>query len=731
MDPGGTAQPQQHPQPQLPSILWQGEKFADNHMVFETDEDSALHFRARADGRGGFSFSGRRGQLDRLSVSAAVGHGELCVRGAREGEADVCLDGLSLDGDAASVAGRLSTLLYRPNADFYGLDTLDLAVTVEGTSTTARRLWIRVEAINDRPLLSIAGRGQEEEAAGAAAAPHPLVFATLTSYEDSTLDVVGLSVRDADCHDGTDDGTDCILELRVETERGTPAVQEHFGALLIDKTDGGTSLLLKGDDEFISQALASLVYTPADNFYGRDYLTVKVSDYGVHNTGLARLATERLIHIDVESVPDPPIIDLPVVPTGFYPMKEDLQGVISGISIQDLDCTGSERSELYDVTLASQFGMIRLPLLDRSSAEYDSIGAVNGTFTRSIRVRADIDNIKAILREVVYLGDLNFNGMDALAVSATDIDGLSATAELSLRVEAGNDAPVITVVGERRDTTRSTGDGLSLQRKDISPMLVVEDEVTLAPHATIRDVDLAEKGDLVDIVINVQRGTVKLKDGVVVQRWMLELEHLRQFRQTIHFQANLWRTNQAMDHLHYQPPSNFAGNDTLKITVSDIPKPGFLEQPPLFDVATIPIVVLDQEDHPSLVAPNVLEVYEDIAMLIQPSIYISHVDSEDRKVRVGFECNGGTLSIISHGLQLHSSSHGDSTNGIGSVSAWNNALTNATYTTYKDRTTHDKDVMDECIFTVENAVGSGDDESPTVSSHTMFVVSTGPPFCRY
>jgi large repetitive protein len=184
----------------------------------------------------------------------------------------------------------------------------------------------------------------------------------------------------------------------------------------------------------------SFIYTPNANFNGTDTFTYKANDGSLDSNIVT-------VTITVAAVNDPPALSAP----SSVATNEDTAYAFSGtISVSDIDAGSGN----VTVTLAVSNGT--LTLSGTSGLTVSGNGTANITATGTL---ADLNNA---LNGLTYLGNANFNGADALAVTANDngntgLGGpLTDSRTVSITVNAVNDAPVNSVPGTQtvaEDTT--------------------------------------------------------------------------------------------------------------------------------------------------------------------------------------------------------------------------------------------------------------------------------------
>ncbi|MBR0938283.1 Ig-like domain-containing protein [Bradyrhizobium jicamae] len=203
---------------------------------------------------------------DTVSATLAVSHGILHVAG---------LDGvtvtgddsgmLTLSGSAALVNALLAQLTYTPTAEYEGSDTLRMSVTSSDGSDTYPGLATASTAITVNPVAE----------PPTASAPATI---TVVEHDDGDFDnddkVRPIQIQGVVAGPAAEDADDTIRVL-LTVAHGTLAVIAVAGVTEI--ANGSGYLTLSGTASEVNAALASLVYTPTEGFFGSDTLNVTVT----------------------------------------------------------------------------------------------------------------------------------------------------------------------------------------------------------------------------------------------------------------------------------------------------------------------------------------------------------------------------------------------------------------------------------------------------------------------
>ena len=347
---------------------------------------------------------------------------------------DSDLDGDSLTVSSASAANGSvvinidGTVTYTPNADFNGQDTISYEISDGQGGTATAQVAVTVNAVNDGPVAQDDAVSVNEDAS--------VVIDVLAN--DSDLDGDSLTVSSASAANGSvvinTDGTvtytpnadfngqDTISYEISDGQGGTataqvavtvnavndgPVAQDDSVSVNEDASVTVNVLAndsdLDGDSLTVSSASAAngsvvintdgtVTYTPNADFNGQDTISYEISD-GQGGTATAQVA------VTVNAVNDGPVAQDDAVS-----VNEDAS-VIVNVLANDSD-------------------------LDGDSLTVTTATATNG----SVVINTD--------GTVTYTPNADFNGQDTISYEISDGQGGTATAQVSVTVNAVNDGPV-------------------------------------------------------------------------------------------------------------------------------------------------------------------------------------------------------------------------------------------------------------------------------------------------
>lgn len=310
----------------------------------------------------------------------------------------------------------------------------------------------------------------------------------------------------------------------------------------------------------------SFTYTPAANFNGTDSFTYRAQSGST-------LSAPATVTITVN-----PVNDAPVAVQDAFMTDEDVMLAVAapGVLTNDSDVDG----DTLRAILVSDVSNGTLSL------------STNGAFT--------------------YVPGADFNGTDSFTYHAHDGALSSATAAVTITVNAINDAPVLTPPGAQT---------------------VDEDQVLVLPAIVVTDVDIG--GGALAVTLAAGQGTLTLAatgglsftagDGTADP--------------SMAFSGMLGAVQTALNGVAYAPAPDFNGSDSIGITVDDQGATG--AGGALSDDGSIAVTVNPVNDAPVNVVPGAQTVNEDTDLAL--ALATSDVDPGD--LRVILSVQNGVLSL--------------------------------------------------------------------------------------
>ncbi|SFG48034.1 cadherin-like domain-containing protein [Neptunomonas qingdaonensis] len=311
--------------------------------------------------------------------------------------------------------------------------------------------------------------------------------------------------------------------------------------------------------------------------------------------------------IDILPVNDTPTINLPEARTA----AEQQALPISGISIADPDSVGT------DLAVNNAFGPLSVTLTaSNGTLNLTASGGatITNNGTASVTVSDTLGDLNATLASLIYNGNTNFVGADSIQVLVNDggisgadpdsaeviaaIPGSSgdgsdatnetASATLSITVQAVNDAPVNTLpdpqaLDEDTSLTFSSGN---------SNAITVTDAVDTDAGGT----------DLLSTTVSVAFGTLLSVTGGGASI-------TSNATASVTISGTAAQVNAALNGLIYTPDANYNGTDTLSVLTSDLGNSGIGGT--LTDTDAIAITVNAVNDAPVATGTTLAAVDED------------------------------------------------------------------------------------------------------------------------
>ncbi len=546
------------------------------------------------------------GQALRMTLSVA--HGRLTVSDAVPGG----LDADEIDGNGSrqlvltgpqerlnATLAALGALVYQPDAQFHGDDTLTLTTSDRGYSgsggerTDTDTVTLRIAAVDDAPVLQ---------------AP-----AALQVVEDGAVAIAGVSVEDAD-------GANTLVELRLRVAHGTlqlaDAVPGGLPAAGI-VGQGSAALTLAGTVAQLNAtlgAVGALVYRPDADRNGTDTLTLEAADPG---PGGAVQAT-RQVRIDILAVNDAPVQTVP----GALAVDEDTDLAIAGLRVDDVDAGDG----LVQTVLTVQQGVLRL--------RHDVPGGLGvtgiaGNGSPSVTLTGTLAQVNATLAAasgVVYRASTDFHGGDALTMRTDDRSNSGAGGAgvdvdtVALTVRPVNDAP-----------RHQTPDALS----------VLEDGALEITGLGLDDVDAGD--GIVRLSLGVGHGTLHLRDDVPGGLDATGISGNGSASATLWGRmAQINLTLAAAGAVVYRPQADFEGADLLTLQSSDngLSGAGGVRG----DTDTVALTVVGVNDAPTVGAPAQWTAREDEPTALT-GLSVTDVDAGTGELDVRLSVAHGTLSV--------------------------------------------------------------------------------------
>ena len=321
--------------------------------------------------------------------------------------------GYVFGADTDNLAARIDT-------DAGTLATATIPALGEGSSAAANVGYVRQ---NDAPVNSLPP--------------------SQTTLEDTPLAITGISVTDVDAASG--DLTMSLSVLHGTLNLNSAGVTVSGGALTT------ATVTLRGSQNALNAALATLIYTPAANYNGRDTLTVTTNDLGNFGDADGNLTpgqpSDALTDTDSLPINITPVNDAPIG-TGDDLVAIEAGGRYNGIPGQP--GLGNVLSNDSDVDILTNGDVLAVSKIGLGTAA-PTVGLGSSGFTHVLGAYGELlINSQGATEYVV-----NENNADVQALRLTgntlsetftyelrDLDGLTSTATITTTIRGANDTPV-------------------------------------------------------------------------------------------------------------------------------------------------------------------------------------------------------------------------------------------------------------------------------------------------
>jgi Bacterial Ig domain len=417
--------------------------------------------------------------------------------------------------------------------------------------------------------------------------------------------------------------------MTVSVSHGTIVFTSTAG--LTATGNGTASVNLVGSLTNINNALSNLYYYPATNYVGTDTLSFSDTDT---TTNLSATASMTITIVGF-SVSAPASASLP----------ENTSVTFSSATGNQITVTDAYPGNTSD-TLAVSVSNGTVTLGSTTGLTFTAGGNGTGSFT----VSGTIGNVNAALDGLTYLPNANYTGSDSLALVLTDnLTTLNTSANVALSVTAVTapsiSAPPSATVSENGSLVFSTGNGNLISFTD-NGAGVNADTATLS-------------------VLN---GTLTLgsTNGLIITGGANGTA-------TVSFKGSVANLNAALAGLTYRPTANYAGTDSLAISISD---------PTDNKSGSASVAITVSAAAPSITAPVSASLNENTSFVFSGANTITVADSNPGAVdSLTLTVTHGTVTLsTTSGLAFTSGSNGTASFTVsGTVSNLDTALSGVTY----------------------------------------------------
>jgi len=411
----------------------------------------------------------------------------------------------NVSGPLGNLNADLNGLVYQPNVNYVGSDSLVISLTdPSDTLTGSNSVAITVNAIT---------------------APVITAPSSATVSENGSL---LFSSSNANAISFTDNGAGTNADLlTMSVSDGTLTFSTTNGLIFTSGFNGAASFSVKGTVSNLNAALSAVTYTPTANYAGSDTLAIQVSD----PTDSKSNSTSVALTVS----PLAPAITAP----GSGSLSENGSLVFSsgnGNAISFTDAGSGPDS----LTLSVTHGTLTLSTTNGLSFSSGTNGMASFTVTGSVA------NLNAAVSGLNYQPTPGYSGSDLLAIQLSDSgDNLSASKNVSLTIN-GLPAPSVTAPATATLVENSSAVFSSANGNAIS------------------FTDSAAGSGSDSLTLSVSHGTLTLST-ISGLSFTSGTNGTASFTVT----GTVAKLNAALSGLTYSPTASYTGSDSLSISVTD------------------------------------------------------------------------------------------------------------------------------------------------------------------
>ena len=545
---------------------------------------------------------------DEFTVTLEVENGEIMVQNldSERRDQDRFDDIVVLNGSLSDLNNALTTIHFIGDRNFNSETQSDFAsiyVSVSDFhgSSSSSTLFIFIAAVNDKPILKVAGDTfsvplmRTNQLFQKLQPSIPLVVA-----EDSTIKIP-ISLTDVDLSNDED-----RAELEIFSSYGSFFLDEkvHLSRYIIGrKGEFSNPLKFQCSINECNNALKNLKYHPHSDYNGPDAIVIHVSDLGNlgyikhenHTMNITEMernsALFDTLEIDlfVQPMRDDPILE--IVP--FIQVQEDTPFILNH-SAQIVHVDSNDDKLLLAIDCIH--GTLTITSVDnivftKGDGKLDS--SIEGSGTSEVWNKA--------LSHMLYIPDSNWNTHmlddDYVTFSIYNVDSEGVVTEspnefkMFIDVLPINDKPEWIIPG-RNMMLQDTGGYIV---DSVDTLEVDEDCDLVITSISIQDADTIQTHNDIDTIvkvsINAANGTLLLYSTSGL--WFLEGNNKSQ---SMTWRATLENSNIALSRLVYRGNPNFFGSDKIDFFVEDEGNDRFSET--LVSYIEMPILVRPIDDSP-------------------------------------------------------------------------------------------------------------------------------------
>jgi hypothetical protein len=314
---------------------------------------------------------------------------------------------MTVTGTLANLNAAVNGLIYTPNTNYLGTDSLQISAMDSGDNLTGSGA-VSISVVTPPSVTAPANVSLNENATYTFSGSIALVDPSLGTGKDS----LSLSVAD-----------------------GKLTLASTNGITISSGSNGSSSMTVTGTLTNLNAAVNGLVYTPNNAYSGSDALNILIKDPGDNLSG------PGLVAITVNPLGAPVVTAPPSASTNENTAYTFSSGAIS---VTDASASGTSDSLSVSVTDGT------LTLGSTSGLTFAS----GSNDTSSMTVTGTLTNLNAALAGLVYAPNSAYSGTDSLKITVKDSgDNLQGPATVSLTV---NPVPTVLAPGAAFVTENAT-----------------------------------------------------------------------------------------------------------------------------------------------------------------------------------------------------------------------------------------------------------------------------------
>ena len=324
-------------------------------------------------------------------------------------------DSSSLENNFMSKNGQF---IFIPNENWYGSETFVYQYkSGDGEQSFIAQINIFVLPVNDKPVINVTTNdiNIDED--------------TTYTFDNSNLIVIS----------DIDNISTQEVELQIEVTEGRVNLEELSKVTILEGENGSSKILLRGTLDNLKEAIKNLIYTPKNNYFGNDYLTIVLDDLGNSGEGGNKIFNQT-INFTIKSVNDKPQIEVVDV-EGLIEDGSKLSDTGS-IKFSDADITDRPTAveNTKSITAKAQDGT-NLPLTQKQISDIENAFLINNLPT-------NVNNGTITWEYTIAQDKIDFLGKDetvtaVFTITVIDDEGEKVTKDVTVTITGTNDKPTV------------------------------------------------------------------------------------------------------------------------------------------------------------------------------------------------------------------------------------------------------------------------------------------------